>query len=152
MWVGSTRRGPALAWYGQSPRGLATPATHVFITFESWRGMRPPDLDVTLRLYQLECKSTEDSGGDEPYMWIVAFKVDAETMVDVPASFIPHLGVKIIEGVPASPFIKGTGEVNAGESPAIPAALGTRWMRLKPALLKTGDWFPGIAGMILSAL
>jgi hypothetical protein len=110
--------------------------------------MRPPELDVTLRIYQLDCKSTEDSGGDEPYMWILAFKVDAETMVDQPASFIPLLGVKIIEGVPASPYIKGTGEMNANESAPVPAALGTRWMRLKPALLKTGDWFPGIAGMI----
>lgn len=111
--------------------------------------MRPPELDVTLRLYQLDCAATEDSNGDEPYMWVLGFKVDADTMVDLPASLIPELGVKVFEGMPAFPFVKGS-TMFANENPPVPVpgALGTRWMRLKPALLKTGDWFPGIAGIV----
>jgi hypothetical protein len=111
--------------------------------------MRPREVDITLRLFELHCTTTEDSGGDEPYLWILGFKVDAETMGPPPAgSILPALGVKVIEGMPASPFIVGTGEVNANDTRPVPPALGTRWMRLKPALLDIGEWFPGIAGIV----
>jgi hypothetical protein len=111
--------------------------------------MRPPELDVTLRLYDLDCTTTEDSGGDEPYLWILGFKVDADTISPTPGSPLPTLGVKVVDGVPASPFVvPWGGEIDAGQSAPIPAALGTRGMRLKPALLPLGGWFPGLAGIV----
>lgn len=111
--------------------------------------MRPPELDVTLTLYELDCTTPEDSGGDEPYLWILGFKVDAETISPNPGSLIPTLGVKVFEGVPASPFVVGPGQdIDAGQWRAIPAALGTRWLRLKPALVPVAGWFPGLAGIV----
>jgi hypothetical protein len=38
--------------------------------------------------------------------------------------------------------------VNAPATLPIPAALGTRSFRLRPALLEIGSWFPGLAGMV----
>lgn len=112
--------------------------------------MRPHELDVALTLYQLDCTSTEDNDGDEPYLWILGFKVDAETMGPPPVgSLIPSLGVKTIPGIPAFPNIVGAGqEVNAGRSYPIPAALGTRTTRLKPAPLPVKGWFPGLVGVV----
>lgn len=111
--------------------------------------MRPSELDVTLSLYELTCNATEDdAGGDEPYMWILGFKVDAETLFVNPNSILPGLGVRVFKGAPASPFIVGPGEVKSSPVPIpIPAALGTRSFRMKPAHLATG-WFPGLAGIV----
>lgn len=111
--------------------------------------MRPPEQDVTLVLYQLDCRVTNDDGGDEPYMWILGFKVDADTIAPVVGSLLPKLGVQIFEGVPASPYLLGTGSVHTPAPPTkIQPALGTRGFRVKPALLATGDWFSGLAGVI----
>jgi hypothetical protein len=111
--------------------------------------MRPPEQDVTFVLYQLNCRKTEDSGGDEPYLWILGFKVDADTIAPVVGSLIPSLGVKIFEGMPSFPYLLGTGSVDAPADLPIPGALGTRAFRLRPDLLATGDWFAGLAGMIV---
>jgi hypothetical protein len=111
--------------------------------------MRPPEQDVTFVFDLLECHATEDAGGDEPYMWILGFKVDADTIGPPQAgSLLPTLGVKVIEGMPASPYLLGTGSVDAPATIPVPAALGTRSFRLKPSLLITGDWFSGLAGVI----
>lgn len=111
--------------------------------------MRPPEQDATLVLYQLDCRATNDSGGDEPYMWILGFKVDADTIGPPPVgSLLPTLGVKVFEGAPASPFLLGTGSVDAPAAIKIPPALGNRTFRLRPDLLLTGDWFSGLAGVI----
>ena len=108
--------------------------------------MRPPEIDVTFALYELACKTTEDDETDEPYMWILGFKVDADTLGPAaPGSLVPSLGVKVIEGMPAFPNL---GKIDAGEANGIPAALGTRSFRLKPALLPLAGWFPGIAGLV----
>ena len=114
--------------------------------------MPPPEQDVTLVRYQLDCKVTEDAGGDEPYMWILGFKVDADTIRPTVGSLLPTLGVNIFEGAPASPFLLGSGSTD-DEAPKpilipIQPALGTRSFRLRPYLLVTGEWFPGIAGII----
>ncbi|MBF9253588.1 hypothetical protein I2I11_09820 [Pontibacter sp. 172403-2] len=116
--------------------------------------MRPAELDVTLTLYNLTCNTPEDSGGDEPYMWILGFKVDAETIgPPLPGSnsILPNFGVKVFQGVPAFPNLLGPDE-SVGADPTnpipIPAALGTRSFRLKPALLPLAGWFPGIAGIV----
>ena len=111
--------------------------------------MRPPEQNVTLVLYQLDCRATNDSGGDEPYMWILGFKVDADTTISPQVgSLLPKLNVKVFVGAPASPFLLGTGSVDAPADIKIPAALGTRGFRLRPDLLATGDWFSGLAGII----
>ena len=111
--------------------------------------MRPPEIDVTLSLYELSCKTTNDSGGDEPYMWILGFKVDADTIEPNPGSLIPKLGVQVFPGMPASPFVVGPDQsIDANESLPIPAALGSRSFRLKPDLLDIAGWFPGLAGVV----
>jgi hypothetical protein len=111
--------------------------------------MRPPERDVTFVLYQLKVSATEDVGGDEPYMWILGFKVDADTLgPPPPGSIVPSLGVQVFEGAPASPFLLGTGDTDAPATIPIQPNLGTRGFRLKPALLLGGRWFDGIAGII----
>jgi hypothetical protein len=111
--------------------------------------MRPPERDVTFVLYQLNVSATEDAGGDEPYMWILGFKVDADTLGPPPSgTIVPSLGVQVFEGAPASPFLLGTGDIDAPATIPIQPNLGTRGFRLKPALLPTVGWFDGIAGII----
>jgi hypothetical protein len=111
--------------------------------------MRPQERDVTLVLYQVDVRVTEDSGGDEPYMWILGFKTDADTLgPPASGSLLPTLGVKTFEGAPAMPWLIGDNDVSAPATLPIPAALGTRSFRLRPALLPTGGWFPGLAGMV----
>lgn len=110
--------------------------------------MRPPERHVRFVLNELECRKTEDSGGDEPYLWVLGFKVDAETLkpsADNP--LIPSLNVHVFEGS-TSRFVAGAEEVEAPSKLPIPAALGTREFRLKPANLPGLGWFPGIAGVI----
>ena len=111
--------------------------------------MRPSEKDVTFSLYQLDCKKLQESA-DEPYMWILGFKVDADTIGPPPVgSLLPFLGVQTFEGIPASPYLLGAGSIsNPGPIP-IPSALGTRSCRLKPALMATGDWFPGLVGVVV---
>lgn len=111
--------------------------------------MRPPEQDVTFVLYQLDCLATNDSGGDEPYMWILGFKVDADTIGPIQVgSLLPTLSVQVFEGAPASPYLLGTRSVDAPATIVIPPALGTRAFRLRPDLLITGSWFGGLAGVI----
>ena len=113
--------------------------------------MRPPEQDVTLTLYQLDCAATEDSGdGDEPYLWILGFKVDADTLGPPPAAnpLVPSLNVHVFEGTPASPFPLGPNSLVAPASVPIQPGLGTRAFRLRPAHLDIGGWFPGLAGVI----
>lgn len=113
--------------------------------------MRPKEQDVTFRLAQMVCGASEDSGGDNPYFWILGFKVDADTMTGPPpaGSLVPLLDVQVFTGVPASPFPVGNTDVHSSRTPIqIPAALGTRSLRLKPSLLPTGKWFAGLAGVV----
>jgi hypothetical protein len=112
--------------------------------------MRPPELDITFSLYKLHCTSTEDSGGDEPYMWLLGFKVDAETLLPpAPGSIFPTLGVKVFTGGPHFRHVLHTNqEAHAGLAYPIPSALGTRSYRLTPALLPVAGWFPGLAGVV----
>lgn len=112
--------------------------------------MRPPELDVTLTLYKLHCTATEDSGGDAPYMWILGFKVDAQTLgPPPPGSILPSLGVQVFTGVPHFHHVLPHGqEAQAGKAYPIPSNLGTRSLRLKPALLPLAGWFPGLAGIV----
>jgi hypothetical protein len=111
--------------------------------------MRPPDLDVTFVLQRLDCFATEDAEWDEPYLWNVGFKVDAETLGPPPAgSLVPSLGVRVITGANFFTHVVGANSVKSGQSPAIHPLLGTRTLRLKPALLPLFGWFPGIAGVI----
>lgn len=114
--------------------------------------MRPSELNVRFVLYELDCKTTEDSGGDEPYLWVLGFKVDAETLgppLTPPAHpLFPSLGVHIFEGPPHSRFIAGADTVVAPKKLPIPPAMGTREFRLKPANLPVAGWFSGIAGII----
>src|SRR6266496_1464204 len=111
--------------------------------------MRPQELDVTLSLFRLDCKTMEEDG-DEPYMWILGFKVDAETLGPPPPdSILPSLGVRVFQGPPhfrhVLPYDQETEE---GKSYPIPPNLGTRAFRLKPALLPLAGWFPGLAGIV----
>ena len=111
--------------------------------------MRPPELDLTFMLEHLDCFETEDSGGDEPYLWIVGFKVDAETLgPPPPGSLIPSLNVQIFPGPSFFKHVVGAGEVNAGETHPIAPPLGVRSFSLKPALLPVAGWFTGLAGVI----
>lgn len=111
--------------------------------------MRPPDLDVTFVLQRLDCFATEDTEWDEPYLWNVAFKVDAETLGPPPAgSLVPSLGVRIITGANFFTHVVGPNSVKAGQTPPIHPLLGTRSLRLKPALPPLMGWFSGIAGVI----
>jgi hypothetical protein len=108
--------------------------------------MRPAELDVTFVLHHLDVQVTEDSGGDEPYLWILGFKVDADTL-DM-STLPPTVGVEVFRGAPASPFVVGPNSVQAPNSVPIASSLGTRILRLKPALLVTGEWFAGLAGIV----
>ena len=114
--------------------------------------MRPPELDITFVLHHLDCYATEDDGdGDEPYMWHLGFKIDAETLGPPPSgSLVPSLNVRVIEGPPHFRHVVGAGHVHSSQNqgPAIAANLGTRTMRLKPAFIPLMGWFPGIAGTI----
>jgi hypothetical protein len=111
--------------------------------------MRPPELAVRFALYELECKKTEDAGGDEPYLWVLGFKVDAETLGPPPPdSLLPSLGVDVFEGPPHFRHIVGAGELNAPAKLPIPPDMGVREFRLKPANLPIAGWFPGIGGIV----
>jgi hypothetical protein len=112
--------------------------------------MRPSELDVTFALYKLHCTTTEDSGGDEPYMWILGFKVDADTLGPPPPdSIFPSFGVQVFKGPPHFPnVLKHDQKAQAGKAYPILPNLGTRSFRLKPALLPLAGWFPGIAGIV----
>ena len=111
--------------------------------------MRPAELDVTYLLEHLDCFATEDDGGDEPYLWVVGFRVDADTIgPPAPGSLVPSLNVQIIPGAPFFAHIVGAGEVHAGRSYPIAPQLGTRSLRLKPARLPGAGWFPGLCGVI----
>lgn len=111
--------------------------------------MRPADKNVTFSLYQLQCTATEDVGGDEPYIWILGFKVDRDTLgPPPPLSAIPTPGVEVFEGAPASPFLMSPNQsLGAPATIPIAPALGTRSFTLRPALIP-GGWFDGIAGVI----
>ncbi|MGA7440077.1 MAG: hypothetical protein WBW32_18285 [Luteibacter sp.] len=120
--------------------------------------MRPPEIDVTYFLEELFCYATDDSDnwfgdGDEPYLWVLGFKVDADTMAPpAPGSLIPTLNVQVIENTPFFKHVVGAGHVHARQEPYdIAPQLGTRSFRLKPALLPVGGWFPGLAGVICLA-
>lgn len=110
--------------------------------------MRPAEVDVRFELHRLECKKTEDSGGDEPCMWILGFKVDADTLGPPETGVLPTLGVATFEGPPHFRHVVGAGTVYAGKTYPIPPALGQRAFRLRPARLTPKSWFPGIAGII----
>jgi hypothetical protein len=111
--------------------------------------MRPPELDVTFVLHHLDCYATEDTKWDEPYLWNLGFKVDAETLgPPPPGTIVPSLNVQVFEGVPASPWIVGPNSVESGQSPPIAPALGTRGCRLKPAFIPLLGWFPGLVGIV----
>ncbi|WP_182112524.1 MULTISPECIES: hypothetical protein [unclassified Actinotalea] len=112
--------------------------------------MRPNELDVTLHLDQVLVNKTEDSGGDDPYLWVLGFKVDADT-IGPPAvgTLVPTIGVRTVVGPPSLPWLVGPGSVNAGPTPlTIPATLGTRSLRLRPALIEGAGWFDGLAGIV----
>ncbi|GAA3453515.1 hypothetical protein GCM10018962_53480 [Dactylosporangium matsuzakiense] len=102
---------------------------------------------MTFRLYELDCSATEDAGtdGDEPYLWVLGFKVDADTL---DPGLPPKIRVQVYRGAPASPWVVGAGHVKGGNRIAIPPALGTRSFRLRPALVPVAGWFPGLAGVI----
>jgi hypothetical protein len=109
--------------------------------------MRPAELDVTFSLDQIDCAVTEDSSTDEPYLWVLWFKVDRDTIgPPKPGSLVPTLNVQVFEGQPISPFLNG-GQMSAGDSAPIPAKLGNRTFRVRPDRPVTG-WFPGLAGVI----
>ena len=113
--------------------------------------MRPPELDVTLSLFRLHCTTTEDDdGGDEPYMWILGFKVDAETLGPPPPdSILPSLGVRVVTGPPHfRQVLPRDQDAEAGKAYPIPSDLGTRSLRLRPALLPLAGWFPGLVGIV----
>lgn len=111
--------------------------------------MRTPELDITLVLNEMKVAVTEDSGGDEPYVWLLGFKVDADTLrPPSPGSLIPTLGVRTFVGAPSIPWLAGPNSVNAPAVIPIMPALGTRQFPLRPALLDIGEWFDGLAGIV----
>lgn len=111
--------------------------------------MRPPELDVTFVLHRLDCYATEDTKWDEPYLWNLGFKVDADTLgPPPPGSIVPSLNVQVFEGAPSFPWIVGPNSVKSGQSPAIAPALGTRGCRLKPTFIPLLGWFPGLVGIV----
>ena len=106
--------------------------------------MRPPELDVQFSLYELDCKTTEDSGGDEIYMWALGFKVDADTLGPPSISLAPTLGVQIFQGIPSFPFIVGPDdEINAGRTYNIPQTSFVRWHWLVPGNRRSGLFVMG---------
>ena len=113
--------------------------------------MRPPEIDAALSLTQLVVNETEDSGGDEPYLWVLGFKVDADT-IGAPSTNppLPTLNVATMGG--GIPWVVGNNSVDNGQVWPIPSALGTRAFRLKPKLLDFGGWFGRLRGHRLPAL
>jgi len=110
--------------------------------------MRPPEIDVTFVLQTLNCSATEDTKEDEPYLWNLGFKVDADTLGPLTATGVPSLGVQVFPGTPFFAHVVGARSMESGDDVAIAPQLGTRSFRLKPALLPFVGWFPGIAGLI----
>jgi hypothetical protein len=113
--------------------------------------MRPPEIDVTYTLEALDCFATEDDGnGDEPYLWILGFKIDADTIgPPAPESpLIPTIGVQIVDGPPFFKHVVGAGHVHGGQTYPIAPLLGSRSFRLRPVRLPVAGWFPGLAGLI----
>jgi len=118
-----------------------------------WRlPMRPPEIDVVFVLHHLDCSATEDTKWDEPYLWHLGFKVDADTLGPPPPGStlgVPSLEVEVFEGGPSLPFVVGPRSVQSGDSVEIARALGTRGFRLKPAFIPMmNGWFPGLAGTL----
>jgi hypothetical protein len=110
--------------------------------------VRPNELNVHIQLSDLLVDRTEDSGGDEPYLWVLAFKVDADTIGPPSGGLLPTIGVSTFSGG-GMPWVTGGRSVSASAQPIpISPALGTRTIRLRPTLLSGGDWFPGLAGVV----
>jgi len=59
--------------------------------------MRPAEQNVPFLLYQMRVQATEDSGGDEPYRWMLGFKVHADTLGPPPvgSQFGPALSTEL---------------------------------------------------------
>ncbi len=110
--------------------------------------MRPPELDVTFLLEHLDCIKAQEGGGDEPYLWAIGFKVDADTITPPTSGVIPTLNVQVVPGTPFFAHVVGAGSTHSGKSYPIAPQLGTRAMRIKPARLDAAGWFPGLAGVI----
>ena len=109
--------------------------------------MRPPEIDAVLSLTQLVVNETEDSGGDEPYLWVLGFKVDADT-IGAPSTNPPLPTLNVATKGGGIPWVVGNNSVDNGQVWPIPSALGTRAFRLKPKLLDFGGWFGGFAGIV----
>ncbi|ULA63281.1 MAG: hypothetical protein LZF86_100282 [Nitrospira sp.] len=110
--------------------------------------MRPPELNVLFSINELDCRAPEDSGGDEPYMWILGFKVDADTITPRQGSLLPHMGVQIFDGAQQARQLLAE-DLKEGNGPiAIPSHIGARSFRLRPAFLDMGGWFAGLTGLI----
>lgn len=85
------------------------------------------DLKVDLKLDRIKCYDEGDGPGNaEPYLWVVYFKIDGETVVvnsDGPAA--PFLqGPPVVVGTPGNHANLGNTDVDEGDTVAIPAIIG----------------------------
>jgi hypothetical protein len=104
-------------------------------------------LRVSFRLNKIHCTDEEDGGGSaEPFLWVVYFKVDGET-VFVGEDLKLHGSAKVV-GTPGS-HGNLPGGVDAGDDISIPSVLGafTTTLRPIPTPFK-GMTIGGIVGFI----
>ncbi|MFR9773793.1 hypothetical protein [Nocardia sp. SC052] len=107
---------------------------------------RPPEVDVTIALTEFVIGRTRDSDGDEPYLWVMRFKVDADT-IDT-GVLPPHLGVRTFPGTLLTLVAPAEQEIGPGDTPlAIRPQLGAFQTRVRPCRT-VGGWFEGLVGIV----
>ncbi|MCR8691980.1 hypothetical protein NWP13_05515 [Rhodococcus pyridinivorans] len=112
---------------------------------------RPPEVDASIALQEFIISKMRDSDGDEPYLWVLAFKVDADSIKK--NSLIPEMGVQVFPGGRLTRIAKVGQELKPSDTPVrIIPSLATFASVIRPHLVPiVNKWFDGLFGIVCLA-
>lgn len=110
--------------------------------------MRP--LNVRLKLNQIRCIDVGGTGGAEPYLWTVFFKIDGETAWLSPA--LELRGAATVRGAPSNQGNLPRHDVEPGEAIAIPSLIGEFNTVLRPIPLEQPTGEVGEVGGVVGCI
>jgi hypothetical protein len=112
-------------------------------------------MNVRFQITEVHCVDEGDGPGTaEPYLWVLFFKLDGETVSMDSATLGGHVH---LQRMPASHGNLGTSDVDAGDSVPVPSSVGTWTTTLRPipitdegvrALVKSREGWDDIPGRI----
>lgn len=106
--------------------------------------------NVSIRISSLHCTDEGDGPGSaEPYLWTAFFKVDGDTVTAAQGTL---QGTATVVGTPGNHGDLNTTDVNAGDTIAIPAALGQFSGLVTPIPGPNGTTLPAAIGYIATLL